>query len=47
MVSEQFGVRNGKGTRETLFGFTVLMRKFRDQQKYVYLCFKDYEKVSD
>lgn len=44
---EQFGFRLGLGTREALFGITVLLEKCRDQRKDVYLCFIDYEKAFD
>ena len=44
---EQFGFRQGLGTREALFGLTVLLQKCRDQSQDVYLCFIDYEKAFD
>lgn len=44
---EQFGFRLGLGTREALFGLTVLLQKCRDQRKDVYMCFIDYEKAFD
>lgn len=47
MSSEQFGFRDGLGTREALFGFNVLLQKCRDQQKNIFLCFIDFEKAFD
>lgn len=44
---EQFGFRQGLGTREALFCLTVLLQKCRDQSNDVYLCFIDYEKAFD
>lgn len=44
---EQFGFRQGFGTREALFSLSVLLQKCRDQRKDVYLCFIDYEKAFD
>jgi len=45
--STQFGFKNGFGTREALFSLTVLLKKYRVQQKDVFLCFVDYQKAFD
>jgi len=44
---EQFGFRNGFGTRDALFGIQVLIQRCLDVDRDVYLCFIDYEKAFD
>lgn len=39
--------RNSLGTRDALFAMQVLVQKCLDQQKSVFACFIDYEKVFD
>lgn len=41
----KFGFQEGIKTREALFGLTVLLQTYRDQQKDVYICSIDNEKV--
>ena len=43
----QFGFREGFGTREALFTINVLLQKCRDQRKDVFACFLDCEKAFD
>lgn len=44
---EQFGFRNGLGTREALFSLQILAQKCYDQQKDLHICFIDFEKAFD
>lgn len=43
----QFGFRNGFGTREALFSIQVLIQNCKDVQKDIFICFVDYEKAFD
>lgn len=44
---EQFGFRNGLGTREALFCMRVLLQKSCEFRKNIYVCFIDFEKAFD
>lgn len=44
---EQFGFRNGLGTREALFSMRVLLQKSCEFRKNLYICFIDFEKAFD
>lgn len=47
-ISEnQFGFRNGMGTREALFAVNVIIQKCLDMNKEIYMGFIDYEKAFD
>ncbi|CAH2267750.1 jg15167 [Pararge aegeria aegeria] len=43
----QFGFRNGLGTRDALFGYQVLVQRFWDMNRNLFVCFIDYEKAFD
>jgi len=47
MGREQFGFKDGLGTREALFCTQVLVQNCQDVKKDVFLCFIDYEKAFD
>lgn len=47
MDDEQFGFRNGFGTRQLLLSIMVLMQKCRNQQKDAFVAFIDYDKAFD
>jgi hypothetical protein len=44
---EQFGFRNGMGTREALFCMPILLQKSIEFRKNIYVCFIDLEKACD
>lgn len=43
----QFGFRNGLGTREAICALNVLAQRCRDVNRNLYLCFIDYKKAFD
>ncbi len=43
----QFGFRQGYGTREALFAVNMLFQKCKDQRRDVFVRFLDYEKAFD
>ena len=44
-ISEnQSGFRPGKGTREGIFNLRIIIQRYIEVQKPVYICFIDYEK---
>ena len=43
----QSGFRQGKGTREGLLNLRLICERHLEVQKYVYICFLDYEKAFD
>jgi len=45
MSQEQFGFRNGLGTRDALFSIQILVQRCRDINQKVYLGFIDFEKA--
>jgi hypothetical protein len=47
MSQEQFGFRNGLGTKEALFSIQILVQRCQDINQNVYLCFIDFEKAFD
>jgi hypothetical protein len=47
-ISEnQSGFRPGKGTREGIFNLRIIIQRYIEVQKPVYICFIDYEKAFD
>lgn len=47
LSESQFGFRNGFGTREALFGLSVLAQRCRDMSVDLYACFIDFQKAFD
>ena len=47
IAEEQYGFRKGKGTANAIFIFIMLRERDFEMQRYVYLCFIDYEKAFD
>ena len=47
-ISEhQSGFRPEKGTREGIFNLKIILQRYLEVQKPVFICFIDYEKVFD
>ena len=44
---EQAGFREGRGTRDQSVNLHVLMEKYRDHNKHLFMCFIDYRKAFD
>ena len=43
----QAGFRKGRGTRDKIANIRCIIKKAREFQKYIYLCFIDYAKAFD
>ena len=43
----QAGFRKGRGTRDQIANIHWIIKKAREFQKYIYLCFIDYSKAFD
>ena len=43
----QVGFRNGRGTRDQIANIPWIIKKARELQKNIYLCFIDYAKAFD
>ena len=43
----QSGFRPGKGTREGILNLRIIIQRYTEVQKPVYICFIDYEKAFD
>ena len=47
-ISEnQSGFRPGKGTRKGIFNLRIIIQRYLEVQKSVFICFIDYEKAFD
>ena len=44
---EQFGFRKNKGTREAILSIRLVIDKYKEVQKSIYICFIDYSKAFD
>ena len=44
---EQAGFRSGKGTRDQILNLKLIMEKYRERQRKLYICFIDYSKTFD
>jgi len=47
MEDDQFGFRNGRGTRDAIGALRVLMERSLEHNQEIYTCFMDYEKAFD
>jgi len=45
IADEQAGFRQGRGTRDQITNFRILMHKAREHQQPLYMCFVDFKKA--